>query len=89
MGADREFTPRPGFPGPDVATAPLGRAELDRMRCPCGLPACESPVAISGRCHPKAALSAGYFDGRLVLTCSVCNQVVAVIAVGDSAVGRR
>jgi hypothetical protein len=71
-----------------VATDPLTRTDLDRMRCQ--EPSCvktghangHEHVVMNSRCHPKRPLIARYWgDGVLETWCKICNTFVASFAV--------
>ncbi len=44
---------------------------------------CQGAIVLQGRCHPEYPAWCLYEDGALVLRCSKCNGVTAVISVGD------
>lgn len=57
--------------------------DLKDMKCPCGRPGCEDPIFMHAACHPSAPTWASYFDGILTISCSVCEKVIAEIAVAN------
>lgn len=63
---------------------PLHREYLDLMKCACGKTACEEPVILHSICHPKEATWVSYYGGNITVTCSLCEKVIAVIAVASS-----
>ncbi|HWC34331.1 MAG TPA: hypothetical protein VG650_05825 [Mycobacteriales bacterium] len=61
---------------------PLTREDLDRTRC--DDPTCdceEGPFWLHSRCHTNDPNWVRYEDGILIVTCAVCEGVVAEIAV--------
>lgn len=63
----------------------LTRADLDRGQCES--PGCDhsshGPLALSGRCHPRAAVEVWYdaAEGTLTLRCHRCQLAVSRVAV--------
>lgn len=68
-----------------MTTIAMSRTELDPLRC--GAPGCEcdGPLTLSPACHRGEPVWATYdwTSGLLTMTCSICAQFVASIAVAD------
>lgn len=62
----------------------LYKEDLDSL--PCGNPFCDhtahdGPMVLKQRCHPGKGTTATYKDGQIEITCRICKQLVAVVAI--------
>jgi hypothetical protein len=66
-----------------IALMALTRTQLDNMHC--STPGCDHSahdgLMLVGKCHPRAAQTACYRDGVLVIACALCRKIVMRIAV--------
>ncbi len=56
----------------DMQVIVLTREQLDVV---------ESPVVVSGRCHPRSAQLVFYLAGVIAIRCKTCNKHVANVAI--------
>ncbi len=62
---------------------PMTRADLDALEC--NEPGCTKTsheVHLSGVCHPRMPSNVVYKNGTLIMSCAICNEVVAEVSVG-------
>lgn len=66
---------------------PLTRAELDHMRCPCGVKDCDN-LHLKALCHPRAGLTVSYSSNKGTVTarCRRCDAFVTEIVVAKDLV---
>lgn len=57
------------------------KEDLDLVRCECGRPGCEETMIIHGKCHFGEPTWCVYFDGELIVRCSVCAKEIVRIKV--------
>ena len=57
------------------------KEDLDQLRCDCGRIACEDPMFFRSKCHPGEPTWCKYFDGELIIRCSICKREVVRIKV--------
>ena len=68
---------------PERCVPALGRESLDKLRCECGVPACEAPLDMCCESNESHGLTATYFDGVVRLACSVCRKWIVALRIHD------
>jgi len=63
---------------------PLCREDLDHHPCyKCGK--ASKALSITGKCHPDHPVITDYTQGCLVISCSVCHQLIVAVQVAGQA----